>query len=75
MTSLWRGDDLGVECDRGPGTIGEDTPVSGTERVRNPSLVEAVARLRLADGDGMSCGRWCFFGAGLSCSLVDSCNL
>lgn len=73
MISLCRGEDLGVECERGPGTIGEDTPVSGTERVRNPSLVEAVARRRLADG--MSCGRWCFFSAGLSCSLVDSCDL
>jgi hypothetical protein len=73
MTSLWRGDDLGVEWERGPGTIGEDTPVSGTERVRNPSLVESVARRRLADG--ISCGRWCFFSAVLSCSLVDPCDL
>jgi hypothetical protein len=44
MTSLWRGEDLGVEIERGLGTTGEDTPVSGTECVRNPSLVEAVAR-------------------------------
>lgn len=56
MTSLRRGKDLGAESERGPKIgEGEDKPVSGTERVRNPSLVGAVARCRL--GDGVSGGR------------------
>jgi hypothetical protein len=73
MTSLLREEALGVERERGLGTTGEDTRVSGTERVRNPLLGEAAAQWRFAAG--RSCGRRRFFNTELSCDLADSSDL
>ena len=76
MTSLLRGEDLGVERERGFRTTGEDKCVGGTEYVRNLPVEEAeVVQWRFAAG--MSCGRQRFFETELSYGpgLVDLCNL
>ncbi len=67
MTSLRRDEDLRVESERGLDTIDEDGRVS---RVRDLSLVEGIARRRLADG--VSSCRWRLFSTGLSYGLIDS---
>jgi hypothetical protein len=43
MTSLLRGEDLGVERDRGFWTTGEEKRMSGAKCVRNPSVGEEAA--------------------------------
>jgi hypothetical protein len=73
IISLLRGEDIGVERERGLRTTGEDKCVSGTECVRNLPVEEAEVQWRFAAG--MSCGRRRFFEADSSYGLVDLCNL
>ena len=73
MINLLRGEDVGVERERGLRTTGEDKRVSGAECVGNLQVEEAEVQWRFAAG--MSCGRWRFFEAESSYGLVDLSNL